>query len=83
MTVEISENPEDNPHLTVVCKVCHAAKQCRRVWRMDSISTRRKGEWGVLNTWAYDCLTCKNMIVVRYWQPTPTRQMFPHNQSMS
>ncbi len=83
MTVEILENPETTPHITVMCKVCHAPKQCQRVWRMDSTPTKRKGGWGVLNTWSYDCMTCKNMVVVRYWHSTPTRQMFPPNESMS
>lgn len=77
MTVEIDENPAGLKTITVGCKVCHAKRSARRSWKMHSKSTLRKGEPGILHSWAYACLTCVSLVVVRWWEPTPSEQMFP------
>lgn len=76
MTVEVFEDPASLLHITCSCKVCHAQKQVQRDWHMNGKPTKRKGSWGILNSWAYRCLTCKSLIVVRWWQATPTEPMF-------
>jgi hypothetical protein len=76
MTIEVLENPENLGVITVRCKVCHTDKMCKRDWRMSSKNTKRKSGWGVLHSYAYRCQTCKNLVVVRYWQATTTEPMF-------
>lgn len=76
MTVEVFEDPGGLLHITCSCKICHTQKQAQRDWRMHSQPTKRKGGWGILHSWSYRCLTCNSLIVVRWWQTTPSEPMF-------
>ncbi len=77
MTCEIPQNPEQVHELEIGCKVCHGNKLAKRDFKMHSKPTKRKDVLGILHSWAYHCLTCSSLIVVRWWQATPSEQMFP------
>lgn len=61
--------------LEVECKFCFSNQEFVKDWKMWLKQTKRKGVWGMLETWSYHCPRCQAHLNVQYWHATPAEPL--------
>lgn len=78
MIIRSAIDPDAQETIEVECKWCFSNQDFVKDWKMWAKQTRRRGVWGVLETWSFHCPRCQGHLNVQHWTPTPTEPLpFP------
>lgn len=75
MITRAKTDPKTTETIEVECKFCFANQDFKKDWRMWGKPTKRRGQWGLLETWSFHCPRCNAHLNVQWWHRTPTKPL--------